>query len=483
MNYILSIDQSTQGTKALLLDGRGALLDRADLPHEQKINDKGWVSHDPMEIYRNTLEVCQRVIGAAGIDPKDIAAIGVSNQRETALLWDGDTGLPVHDAVVWQCGRAQSICDGLAAWADTVRAKTGLPLSPYFPAAKWAWLLRNTPDLEGKSLRAGTIDAWLVYKLTGGKSFKTDYSNASRTQLFNLTALAWDEELCKLFDIPMGILPQVSMSDSDFGQTDLEGLLPRPIPIRGVLGDSHGALFGQGCLRPGMVKATYGTGSSVMMNIGEAPVFPAGGAVTSIAWGFGGKVTYALEGNINYTGAVTTWITKDLGLIESPKEAGPTAAQANPEDGTYLVPAFTGLGAPYWRPDARAAFVGMSRSTGRAELVKAAEECVAYQIADVVEALRDGSGVDIPELRVDGGPTRDAYLMRFQSDILGLPLSIPQNEELSGLGAGYCAGIAQGLYPRDVADRLERTAYAPKKDAAWREKRRAGWRAAVETLL
>ena len=481
MKYILSIDQSTSGTKALLFDGEGALLGRADLPHEQKINALGWVSHDPMEIYDNTIAVVKNLLEAQNIDRGSIAAVGISNQRETALIWDRETGLPVADAVVWQCGRAQPVCGRLAEHGEAVREKTGLRLSPYFPAAKWAWLLENTPGLEDRALCCGTIDAWLVYRLTG--CFKTDFSNASRTQLFNIHTLSWDRELCGLFGIDPATLPEVCMSDSLFGETDLEGLLPRRVPVHGVLGDSHGALFGQGCVEPGMIKATYGTGSSVMMNVGDKPI-PAGeGIVTSLAWGMGGRVDYVLEGNINNTGSVIKWVVNDLGLLGSSREAGAAAAAADPEDGTYLVPAFTGLGAPYWKPDARALICGMGRGTGRAELVKAAEESIAYQIADVAEEMRRGSGVEISALRVDGGPTRDKYLMQFQSDILNLPVAVPEHEELSGIGAAYCAGIAAGIYPGDIYARTERTVYMPEKDDRWREKRLSGWKNAVKMLL
>lgn len=481
MKYVLAIDQSTSGTKALLLDGQGELLGREDLPHEQKINSRGWVSHDPMEIYRNTVAAARRVIEAQHVDPADIAAIGISNQRETALIWDRATGAPVADAVVWQCGRAQDICARLETHAGAVRQKTGLRLSPYFPAAKWAWILENTPGLENRPLCAGTIDSWLIYKLTG--SFKTDFSNASRTQLFNIHSLQWDKELCGLFGVPLASLPEVCMSDSCFGETDMGGVLPGPVPICGVLGDSHGALFGQGCVKPGMGKATYGTGSSVMVNVGEKPVFSDGGIVTSLAWGMGGKINYVLEGNINYTGSVIKWLVDDVKLLGSSKEAGEVAAGADPEDGTYLVPAFTGLGAPYWKPDARAILWGMGRGTGRAEIVKAAEESIAYQIADVAFAIEQGAGISLHELRADGGPTRDKFLMQFQSDILGLEVVVPEREELSGIGAAYCAGISCGLYGWGILEKQGRTRFLPQRDVAWREKKYDGWKRAVSLLL
>lgn len=483
MKTILAIDQSTSGTKALLFDGEGRLLGRHDLPHQQKINSQGWVSHDPMEIYRNTLETVRLLLEETGIDRESIGAVGISNQRETALLWDRDTGLPVADAVVWQCARAAGICQRLADRGEAIQERTGLNLSPYFPAAKWAWILENTPGLAGKNLCAGTIDAWLVYKLTGGRVFATDYSNASRTQLFNLRTLSWDSEICGWFGIDPDFLPEVRFSDSLFGETDFEGLLPHPVPIHGVLGDSHGALFGQGCLSPGMVKATYGTGSSVMMHIGERPVFSKKGLVTSLAWGMEGKVDYVLEGNINYTGAVTKWVVEELGLLSSSKEAGPVAQSADPADTTYLVPAFTGLGAPYWDSGAKAMLYGMSRTTGRAEIVKAAEECIAYQIADVLELMGQEAGVTIQELRVDGGPTKDKFLMQFQSDILKIPVAAPEREELSGMGAAFCAGIAAGVYTREIFQSVRRRRLAPEMEETLRKTKRAGWRQAVEILL
>lgn len=480
MKYILSIDQSTSGTKALLLDEQGKLLGRADLPHQQIINHQGWVSHGPMEIYRNTITVTKRLIETQGIDSTDITAIGISNQRETSLIWDRATGNPIADAVVWQCGRAQPICDRLKSYTEIIRQKTGLRLSPYFPAAKWAWLLENTPGLTGKSLCCGTIDTWLIYKLTG--QFKTDYSNASRTQLFNISTLSWDKELCQIFDIDPHTLPEVCMSDSRFGDTDMDGVLPHKIPIYGVLGDSHGALFGQGCTEPGMGKATYGTGSSIMVNLGEKPVFSDKGLVTSLAWGMDGKVNYVLEGNINYTGSVIKWLVDEVKLLGSSKEAGALAAQADPKDGTYLVPAFTGLGAPYWKSDAKALLCGMGRGTGRAEIVKAAEGSIGYQIADVVNAMRE-EGVELSELRADGGPTRDKYLMQFQADILGLPVAVPEREELSGIGAGYCAGIAAGVYSSDILSHIDREYYQPQKGRDWVKAHFDGWKNAVSMLL
>ena len=483
MKYLLAIDQSTSGTKALLFDEEARLIARSDLPHEQKISENGWVAHDPMEIWENTKGVVRAVVEKAGVNKNEIVGLGISNQRETALVWDRETGLPVYDAIVWQCARGAKICEGLADHAEMIRQRTGLRLSPYFSAAKIAWVLQNAPDLAGRKLCAGTVDAWLVFKMTGGKEFRCDYSNASRTQLFNIRTLSWDPEICALFGVDPEMLPTVTDSDGLYGYTDLDGYFEKPIPIHGVLGDSHGALFGQGCLTPGMIKATFGTGSSVMMNIGEKPIFSDQGVVTSLAWSMGGKVNYVLEGNINYTGSVIKWLVDDVKLLTASKESGALAASANPEDTTYLVPAFSGLGAPYWDSEAKAAIVGMTRSTGKAEIVKAAEDCIAYQITDLVLLMQQASGLPVQELRVDGGPTKDRYLMQFQSDMLNIPIAVPKNEELSGIGAAYAAGFALGFWDRSVYEKENRTRYTPQMDAATRKRNYDGWKAAVESVL
>ncbi|MGN0972654.1 MAG: glycerol kinase GlpK [Aristaeellaceae bacterium] len=483
--YILGIDQSTQGTKALLFDEQGTLLCRTDRPHRQMIDEHGWVEHDPEEIYQNTLLVVRELVEKAGIEPSRLKALGISNQRETSVCWDRVTGKPVYHAIVWQCARGAAICEeiGRQGHAEAIRMKTGLPLSPYFPAAKLAWIFRNVPGVSQRAQRGeiavGTIDSWLVYRLTGGRRHQTDYSNASRTQLFNIRTLQWDADLLKLFGIDARCMAEVTDSDGDYGETDFDGWLERPIPICGVLGDSHGALFGQGCRTPGMIKATYGTGSSIMMNIGDQPVFSDAGVVTSLAWKIGGKVHYVLEGNINYTGAVITWLKDDLHLIAHPGETETLARMANPADTAYLVPAFSGLGAPYWDSSAKAAICGMSRTTGRNEIVRAALDCIAYQIADVVKAMESSAGLPIHELRVDGGPTRNRYLMQFQSDLLNIPVRIPDAEELSGIGAAYAAGLSAGIYDESVFDRLKRTGFTPQMQEAVRNARYEGWKDAV----
>lgn len=487
--YVLGIDQSTQGTKALLFDEEGSLICRCDLPHQQYIDERGWVEHDPEEIYRNTVAVVKNLVEKAGIHKSEIAVLGISNQRETAMVWERATGKPVYNAVVWQCARGAAICDKIqaAGHAEMVRARTGLQLSPYFSAAKIAWVLQNVEGAQEKADRGelccGTIDSWLVFKLTGGKEFRTDYSNASRTQMFNISELKWDEEVLSLFHIPVSCLAELTDSDGEYGSTDFDGYLEKPIPIRGVLGDSHGALFGQGCVEKGMIKTTYGTGSSIMMNIGKEPVFSKR-VVTSLAWKLNGEVNYVLEGNINYTGAVITWLKDDLKLISSPGETEELALGANPKDRTYLVPAFTGLGAPYWDSDATGVISGLTRTTGRSEVVRAGLDCIAYQITDVIEAMSEESGIAISELRVDGGPTRNRYLMQFQSDMAHVTVQVPSAEELSGIGAAYAAGIAAGLYTREgVFSKMSRTKFEPAMDEGVRDEKYQGWKKAVGQVL
>ena len=487
--YVIGIDQSTQGTKAILTDREGEIVGKAFLPHEQIISPEGWVSHDGEEIYRNVIAVVRQLVESAAINKKDVAAIGISNQRETTITWDRETGKPVEHAIVWQCARAREITAAITdeAFRAAVREKTGIPLSPYFPAAKAAWILKNNARARElaakKQLCIGTIDSWLVYKLTEGAVFQTDYSNASRTQMLNLHTLQWDTAICETLSMPMDALPKVTDSNGDFGATTLAGFFDEPVPIRAVLGDSHAALFGQGCVQPGMAKATYGTGSSIMMNIGSDFKQSDSGLVTSLAWSRGGKVDYVLEGNINYSGAVITWLQKDLGLIESAKETAALAKEANGEDTTYLVPAFSGLGAPYWKDEARAAFVGMSRTTGRKELVKAALEAIAYQVTDIVEAMSRDSGVQLNELRVDGGPTGNDYLMQFQSDMSRAAIRVPKAEELSAMGVAFLAGMGVGLYDESILHRDRvKTSYEPKMDVDTRNAKYDGWKQAVSKV-
>ncbi len=487
--YILGLDQSTQGTKGVLVDKNGCLIARADRAHRQIISEEGWVSHDLNEIWNNVLQVLREVVEKSGIKKEQIACIGITNQRETIAAWDRESGKPLADAIVWQCSRAAEICDEIEekmSDPEEIYRKTGIMLSPFFPAAKMSWLLRNNEKVQKaareKRLAFGTIDSYLVYRLTDGKEFRTDYSNASRTQLFDITSLEWDEDLCRIFGVPAETLPEVTDSDMIFGTTTIGGWLDKPIAIAAVLGDSHGALFGHGCLEEGDIKVTYGTGSSIMMNLGEKYSHDSHGLSTSLAWKYKGRVSYVLEGNINYSGAVITWLKDDLKLIHSAKETEELIREANQDDGTYIVPAFSGLGAPWWNNKAKAMIWGMSRTTGKNEIVKAACECIAYQINDVVRTMRADTGLAIPEICADGGATSNQYLMQFQSSITNADIKIPNTEEMSVLGVVYMAGISRGLYPEEIFQTLQYDRYLPDMEESMRREKTEGWINAVEKL-
>lgn len=435
--YVLAIDQGTQGTKGILFDAEGQLICRRDIAHEQIVNEKGWVSHDLDEIYRNTLQVVQDVVTEAGIAKEEIACLGISNQRETSAAWDRKTKEP-----------------------EVARAK------------------------QENRLCLGTIDSWLVFKLTKGEAFATDVSNASRTQLFNITDLKWDEEICGWFSVDAKTLPEVRDSNAFYGKTDFEGFFAEPIPILGVIGDSQGALYGQNCREKGLVKATYGTGSSVMMHAGDKPIVLDNGMVTSIAWGMDGKVSYVLEGNINYAGATVSWLKDNLGIITSAGETEAMAFAANPTDETYLIPAFSGLGAPYWKVDAKAMLYGMSRTTGKNEIVCAALESIAYQIADIVEGMQYDKGISKSVLRVDGGATENAYLMQFQSDILQKKVEVSACQEASAYGAALLSGEKAEIYDDKVLSDLRACqVYEPKMPESKRQEKWQGWRNAMEKVL
>lgn len=482
--YFIGIDQSTQATKALLFNDMGHLLKRTDIRHRQHVDARGWVSHDPEEIYRNVVQSVRNLIEESTVNPNELLGVGISNQRETSLAWDRKTGHPLGMAVVWQCARAAEICERIADKAEAIREKTGIHLSPYFPAVKIAWLLEHEASGAAcDSLCYGTIDSWLIFKLTQGRSYKTDYSNASRTQLFNIFTLSWDEDICRWLKIAPENLAEVCDSDADFGETDFDGFLKRPIPIHGVLGDSHGALFAQGCLERGMTKTTYGTGSSIMMNIGNRPLLSNHGVVTSLAWRMSGRTKYVLEGNLNYTGAVVAWLKDGLKLIESAHETQELAEKSHKNDALFLIPAFSGLGAPYWDSKARAAILGMDRTTGRSELCRAALESIAYQIADVVKAMEEDLGSEVQELRVDGGPTKNKYLMQFQSDILQMRVQVPETEEFSGMGPVYAAGLAMGIWDGRIFDSVKRSAYDPGMDEEQAKRKYSAWKMAVSKVL
>lgn len=485
--YILGIDQSTQGTKLLLFDGAGRIVARVDRAHRQIVNERGWVSHDMDEVYENIISGLGELTEKIGIDGEDIAALGISNQRETTVAWD-EKGLPLCPAVVWQCGRATDIVEEIGknpADVEAIQKRTGIPLSPFFPAAKMRWLLENDcRETPPEQLHMGTVDSYLVYRLTGGRVFATDASNASRTQLMDLERMRWSKETCDIFQIPMRILPEIIDSNGDFGETDFEGLLNRRIPIRCVMGDSHGALYGQRCHEAGGMKTTYGTGSSMMLNTGKERVESGHGLAASLAWSIDGEPCYVLEGNINYTGAVVSWLKDDLELLRSAGEVNELCDRANPADTTVLVPAFTGLSAPYWENNVKAAIVGMSRTTGKAELAKAAVESIAHQIADVYEAMKLDYGREIPVLRADGGPTANRYLMQFTGDMTGAHVLVTGMQELSAVGVAYLAGITAGLYEKEkVFENISYLGYAAKMGASEREAKRGAWREAVNAVL
>jgi len=492
IRYILAIDQSTSGTKAILFDSKGRLTHRAALEHRQFYPKPGWVEHDPQEIYDNTLKAIDRVLCDSGVSWEKIAVIAITNQRETVVVWDKITGKPVYNAVVWQCGRAAELCDAIKEQGndELIREKTGLVLSPFFSAAKLKWILDNVNGAREKAeagrLLMGTMDSWLIWKMTGGEVHATDYSNASRTQLFNIMELQWDKELLGLFTIPESMLPQVRFSDDIFGYTQINHVFTKQIPISGVLGDSHAALFGQNCFEPGMAKATYGTGSSIMMNIGERPKTSESGLVTSVAWGMKDKLCYVFEGNINSAGATIKWLVDDLKLIDDPKNAEIIAQSVDDSRGIYIVPAFSGLGAPYWDSEARAMICGITRGAGKAHIVRAAEESIAYQVKDILDRMTKEANVCLQELRVDGGPTRDQFLMQFQADILDVKISRSAVSELSALGSAYMAGYALGFWDgigQITGLRSKSDEFVSNMEDSRRKKLYDGWIDAVKRAL
>ncbi len=452
-NYIISIDQSTSATKAVLFNDTCELVARTTIAHQQYYPQPGWVEHDAEEIYANTVKAVREVLESVkwAADNENLS-IAITNQRETAVVWNKETGRPVYRAVVWQCQRGADICAGLTrqGHADTIKSKSGLIIDPYFSASGIQWILDNVEGArtlaeEGKLL-AGTIDSWLLWKLTNGRVHATDYTNASRTLLFNIHTLDWDDELLALFHIPRCMMPEARPCDSIFGETTLEGTFPTPVIIAGMLGDSHGALAGQMCFEPGMGKSTYGTGSSVMVNIGETPIDATNGLVTSVGFAACGKTYYAFEGNIHCTGATIKWLEEKLDLISHPSEVEALATGIPDNGGVYFVPAFAGLGAPWWNPQAKAMIHGMTLGTGKAHIVRAALEAIAYQVKDLVDLMTTQAGIALKELRVDGGPTKNNFLMQFQSDMLNADINRSNIEEASALGAVVMNGLARGLW-------------------------------------
>jgi glycerol kinase len=492
MNYILAIDQSTSATKAVLFDGDGRFVDRSSLEHRQIYPQPGWVEHDLSEIWNNTLAVARDLAARHHSKFNDLACVSLANQRETVSLFERGTGRPLFNAIVWQCRRGEAICRDLeaAGCGPEVTRLTGLRLDTYFSASKLKWLAREHPELTIKMAKGealiGTIDTYLIYRLTNGRVFATDHTNASRTLLFDIRALRWDRWLCELFDVPTDALPEVRESAAQFGETTLDGLLARPVPICGVAGDSQASLFAQQCYEPGTAKVTFGTGSSVLLNIGETLRFSDSGSVSTIAWVHQGRPAYSFEGIINFSAASIAWLKNQLGLIQSSSEAGELAAAVPDNGGVYLVPAFAGLSAPHWKPEARAAIIGLTAHSTRQHVVRAAEESIAYQIRDVLRMMNSDSKIPLRSIRADGGPTRDRFLMQFTADMLGIELEVSDLPECSALGAAMSGMLGMNLRGSlDDLSTLERSClrYEPRMCSETVSRNAAGWAAAVNRVL
>ena len=491
MQYIMSLDQGTTSSRCILFDKTGTAVSTAQKEYRQIYPHPGWVEQDPMEIWQSQLEVAQRALTQAGLCAADIAAIGITNQRETTILWDKRTGKPIYNAIVWQCRRTAEDCERLAAagYTQPLQEKTGLLLDAYFSATKIRWILEQVPGAqklaEEGNLLFGTVDTWLIWNLTGGQVHATDYSNASRTQLFNIHTLQWDTEILEMLQIPASILPQVLPSSGIFGHT-LPYHFGAPIPIAGAAGDQQSALFGQACFTPGSAKNTYGTGCFLLMHTGDTPVTSQNGLLTTIAWGLDGKVSYALEGSVFVAGAAIQWLRDELQLISSSAETEQMALSVPDTCGVYLVPAFTGLGAPYWDPHARGILTGLSRGANRSHIVRAALESMAYQTYDVLHAMEEDAQIPLAELRVDGGAAANGFLLQFQADITGVPVLRPKTLETTALGAAYLAGLAVG-YWKDLSE-IRRNwgvshAYSPKASKEYAAGRLEGWQKAVRQAL
>jgi glycerol kinase len=486
--FVLALDQGTTGSTALVVDGDGAVRAKgyAELP--QHYPQPGWVEHDPVEIWTSVEQAASQAVSAAGITPAEIAAVGITNQRETAILWERASGRPVQNAIVWQCRRTAAFCDRLKADGaePEIRRKTGLVVDPYFSGTKIRWMLDQDPSLRPRAERGelafGTVDSWLLWQLTGGAMHATDPSNASRTLCFDIHRRAWDEGLCRTLGVPMALLPAVMPSAGVFGETVAGRPLPGGIPVTGIAGDQQAALFGQACVEPGMAKNTYGTGCFALLNTGERAVASGEGLLTTVAWTLEGATSYALEGAVFIAGAAVQWLRDGLGVIKQAAETEGLARSVEDTGGVYLVPAFVGLGAPYWDPYARGTLVGITRGTTRAHLARAALEAIAYQSRDVLDTMKRESGVPLTTLRVDGGAAANDFLCQFQADILGVEVLRPSVTETTGLGAAYLAGVGAGLWKsRDLSRhwKLERR-FTPAMPSAAREAAYAGWRRAVE---
>jgi glycerol kinase len=475
---ILAIDQGTSGTTCIVFDERGQVRGRAGREFQQHFPRPGWVEHDANEIWDVTRRVANDALDKAGVSGRDLTGIGITNQRETVVAWDPRSGEPLHRALVWQDRRTAARCAELRdeGYEALVRARTGLVIDPYFSGTKIEWLIREAGVDPGKAA-FGTIDAWLIFKLTG--RHVTDYTNASRTMLFDIHSLAWDDGLCELLGIPVASLPEVRPSAHVYGETSEFG---GSVPVAGIAGDQQAALYGQACHTPGLGKNTYGTGSFVLQNAGRTAPDAPEGLITTVAWGVGGRVDYAIEASVFVTGAAVQWLRDGLGIIRVADETEELARSTDSNEGVYFVPALTGLGSPYWDPYARGTIVGLTRGSGRAQLARAALEAIAYQSTDAVRACETASGKRLEELRADGGAVVNAWLMKFQADILGVPVVVPQVSETTALGAAYLAGVGTGLWSEADTRSMWREAarYEPTMSEDERQALHSGWLRAVE---
>ena len=491
--YVMALDAGTTSNRCILFNEKGEMCSVAQKEFTQYYPQPGWVEHDASEIWQTQLLVAREAMKKIGATYEDIAAIGITNQRETTIVWDRKTGQPVYHAIVWQCRRTADMKDELIAKypgiADDAYHKTGLVFDPYFSGTKLRWILNNVPGVREKAeageLCFGTVDTWLIYKLTKGKVHATDYSNASRTLMFNINTLQWDEELCKQLEVPMCMLPEAKPSSCVYGETDPE-FFGGPIKIAGVAGDQQAALFGQTCFEPGMAKNTYGTGCFMLMNVGDKPLYPNNGLLTTIAWGLDGKVDYALEGSVFVAGAAIQWLRDEVKLVDQSPDSEYFATRVKDTNGCYVVPAFTGLGAPYWDPYARGAITGLTRGVNKYHIIRATLESLAFQTNDVLAAMEEGSGVKLNALKVDGGACKNNFLMQFQSDIINAPVHRPVCVETTAMGASYLAGLAVGFWS-SKEDVIKNWAidkkFEPAMDDALRAKELKGWKQAVKATF
>ncbi|TCP59492.1 glycerol kinase [Tumebacillus sp. BK434] len=487
-SFVVALDQGTTSSRAIVYDSSARAVAADHLPFAQHYPEPGHVEHDAQEIWQTQLQALHGALQKAGVSPAEVRAVGITNQRETTVIWDKATGEPVHHAIVWQCRRTAGRCDELrlAGHGGLIREKTGLVVDAYFSATKAEWILQKSPDVAARAKRGellfGTIDTWLVWKLTGGKLHITDVTNASRTMLFNIHTLDWDDELLALFGIPRAMLPEVRGSSEVYGMTDA-AIFGAEVPIAGIAGDQQAALFGQGCFEKGMAKNTYGTGCFLLMNTGDRPTKSEHGLLTTVAWKVGDEVQYALEGSVFIAGAGVQWLRDELRILEDAAESERLAGSVPDAGGVYIVPAFTGLGAPYWDAYARGSIFGLTRDTSRAHIARAMLEAIAYQTRDVLDAMQADSGLTIKRLLVDGGATQNGFLMQFQADLLGTVVVSPAHHESTARGAAFLAGLAVGFWAsRDelLAALTDQTAFAPQMEQAEREKLYAGWKRAAE---